>query len=72
MKIHTAYSVKIKEYNHIFDGTVRLYRGAVAFFMDVMEKEWESFAVFHSQTAAVNLASPCGRKANWKHAISVV
>jgi len=56
MKIHTTYSVKIKEYNHIFDGTVRLYRSAVTFFMDVMEKEWESFFAFRSQIAAVNVA----------------
>lgn len=40
MKIYSTYSIKIKHYNHIFDETVRLYRNAVDFFIDVCLKEW--------------------------------
>ena len=35
MVIHTMYKRKIKHYNHIFDDTVRLYRGAVDYLISV-------------------------------------
>ena len=35
MKILSTYSVKIKEYRHIFKDSVRTYRSAVNFFIDV-------------------------------------
>lgn len=56
MDIHTSYSVKIKEYSHIFRDSVKLYRGAVSFYIGVIGREWESFSAFRSQLAAVNLA----------------
>lgn len=56
MKAMSTYSVKIKEYNHIFKDTVRIYRAAVDFFIDVMLREWDTFATVTSQIGAVNLA----------------
>ena len=44
MKIMTSYSVKIKNFNHIFKETVELYRSAVDFFIDVINKEWNALA----------------------------
>lgn len=40
MNIFSSYKVKIKHYNHIFEQTVRIYRNAVSFFIDVCGKEW--------------------------------
>ena len=40
MKILSTYKVKIKTYNHIFRGTVEVYRHAVDFLIDVCLKEW--------------------------------
>ena len=42
MKILSTYKVKIKTYNHIFRGTVEVYRHAVDFLIDVCLKEWET------------------------------
>ena len=44
MKIYSSYKVKIKHYNRIFDQTVRLYRDAVDFFIDVIDTEWDKIA----------------------------
>lgn len=40
MKIFSTYSVKIKQYNHIFKDTVSIYRDVVDFFIDVCLNEW--------------------------------
>ncbi len=32
MKINSTYSVRIREYNHVFEETVEVYRRAVDFF----------------------------------------
>ena len=40
MVIHTMYKRKIKHYNHIFDDTVRLYRGAVDYLISVCMDRW--------------------------------
>ncbi len=42
MKIISTYSVKIKEYNHIFKDTVLLYRRAVDFFINVCLENWDA------------------------------
>lgn len=42
MKIFSTYSVKIKNYNHIFKETVALYRDAVDFLIDVCLDEWDN------------------------------
>ena len=41
MKIVSTYSVKIKEYNHIFKDTVVLYRKSVDFFINVCLENWD-------------------------------
>ena len=44
MKIYSTYSVKIKHYNHIFKDTIKLYRSAVDFFINVCLEEWEDIS----------------------------
>ncbi len=39
MDIFSSYKVKIKNYNKIFENTVKIYRDAVSFFIDVCDKE---------------------------------
>ncbi len=41
MNIFSSYKVKIKNYNKIFSDTVKIYRNAVSFFLDICDKEWE-------------------------------
>ena len=55
MKLISTYSVKIKEYSHIFRDTVRLYREAVEFYITLILCEWPGFDGLTSK-AAVNLA----------------
>ena len=40
MKLISTYSIKIKEYRHIFKETVNIYRHAVDFFLMVCDQEW--------------------------------
>ena len=42
MKIISSYKVKIKHYNSIFADTVSIFRKAVAFFIEVCDKEWDA------------------------------
>lgn len=42
MNIYSSYKVKIKHYNNIFKETVKIYRNAVSFFINVCDKEWEN------------------------------
>ena len=42
MNIFSSYSVKIKHYNKIFRNTVKLYRQAVDFFINVCLNEWDN------------------------------
>ena len=44
MVIHTMYKRKIKHYNHIFNDTVRLYRGAVDYLISVCMDHWTEVA----------------------------
>ena len=48
MVIHTMYKRKIKHYNHIFDDTVRLYRGAVDYLISVCMDRWTEIAVSYT------------------------
>ena len=41
MKLISTYSIKIKDYNHIFKETISIYRAAVEFFINVCLLEWE-------------------------------
>ena len=58
MKLLSTYPVKIKEskYSRVFQDTVRLYRGAVDFYITVMLKTWGEFSAIDSQKEAVNHA----------------
>ena len=47
MKIMTAYGVALKHYNHILKDSVRIYRDAVDFLIDVCLKEWDSISVIN-------------------------
>ena len=55
MELHMTYSVKIKRLNHVFTDTVRLYRQAVSFFMDVCLREWDTISSGKNQKERVNL-----------------
>ena len=48
MKIFSTYSVKIKDYNHIFDETVSIYRKVVDYFINVCVCEWENVSKIDS------------------------
>ena len=56
MKIMSVYSVKIKNYNKIFNQTAQIYRAAVDFYIGVILDEWNAFSEIKKQTVAVNLA----------------
>ena len=44
MQIYSTYSVKIKQYNHIFADTISVYREAVDFLIEVCLKEWDNIS----------------------------
>ena len=44
MKIYSTYGVKIKHYNHIFKDTVKIYRKAVDFLINVCLSEWNNIS----------------------------
>lgn len=49
MWMYTAYSVKIKHYNHIFKATVAIYRNAVDYFIDVCLDNWDAVSELNGQ-----------------------
>ena len=56
MDIISMYSVKIKEYRHIFKESLQMYRSAVDFFIDVCSKEWDDLSsVVKSQSKYIKL-----------------
>lgn len=55
MVIHTMYKRKIKHYNHIFDDTVRLYRGAVDYLISVCMDHWTEVAAHTEGTGKKNV-----------------
>ena len=42
MTIYTAYPLRIKEYNHIFEETLVQYRHALDFYLKVIDGEWDT------------------------------
>lgn len=54
MYIYSSYSVKIKHYNHIFKETIKIYRTAVDYFIDVCLKEWDSLSLIHGNQFKMN------------------
>ena len=55
MKLSMTYRVRTRGFNHIFDETVRLYRQAVSFFVDVCLTEWNLISNGKLQKERVNL-----------------
>ena len=49
MKVITSYPVHIKEYSHIFDATVTLYRAAVDHYIHIAMKEWDNLKELDSK-----------------------
>ena len=68
MNIISMYSVKIKEYNHIFKTTIQIYRSAVDFFIDVCLKEWNTISVIsgliNQQSYVERLCIPTAKRTN--------
>ena len=44
MRIYTTYKVKIKHYNHIFKDTVRIYRNAAGYLINVCLGNWDKLS----------------------------
>lgn len=51
MNIVSSYSVKIKHYNRIFNDTIKLYRKAVDFFIEVCLAEWNNLSTIAGKLA---------------------
>lgn len=49
MRIYTTYKVKIKHYNHIFKDTVKIYRNAVDYLINVCFENWDSISIHKGQ-----------------------
>lgn len=49
MRIYTTYKVKIKHYNHIFKDTVKIYRNAVDYLINVCFENWNSISMYKGQ-----------------------
>lgn len=49
MRIYTTYKVKIKHYNHIFKDTVKIYRNAVDYLINVCLENWDSISMYKGQ-----------------------
>ena len=59
MKVTSSYAVEIKHIDKLFRDTVKIYRKALSFLIDVYEKEWEYLSAIpnklQKQTVAENL-----------------
>lgn len=56
MKITSSYSVEIKNFNRIFQDTVRIYRSALTFLIDIYHKEWDYLSSIAKQKERFNTA----------------
>ena len=64
MKLSMTYRVRTKGFNHIFNETVRLYRQAVSFFVDVCRNYGNRFPIYlmtHVQTPEFRESFFCSR-----------
>ena len=59
MKVTSSYAVEIKHIDKLFRDTVKIYRKALSFLVDVYEEEWEYLSIIpnklQKQTVAENL-----------------
>lgn len=46
MRIYTTYKVKIKQYNHILKDTVKIYRNAVDYLINVCLENWDYISMY--------------------------
>ena len=49
MKIISSYKVQIKQPNHLFDDTVRIYRDAVNFLISVCLNHWSEISALNGK-----------------------
>ena len=56
MKVISSYAVEIKNFNRIFQETVHIYRKALAFLIDIYDKEWEYLSAITKQKERFNTA----------------
>ena len=56
MRIFTSYSVRIRHYNAILEPTLAHYRDAVDFYIDVIDREWQSFSDLEHPNDAKGIA----------------
>ena len=56
MKVISSYAVEIKNFNRIFQNTVRIYRKALSFLIDIYDKEWEYLSSITKQKERFNTA----------------
>lgn len=56
MKVVSSYAVEIKHLNKIFKDTVRVYRSALSFLIEVYDKEWNYLSAITKQKERFNTA----------------
>lgn len=55
MKVISSYGIEIKK-QHMFDTTIKLYRGAVSFLIDCLSNEWSAIQAIDKAKARFNFA----------------
>ena len=48
MKITSTYSVRLRNFNRVFDDTVEVYRHAVDYFIELMIANWNTCLLYTS------------------------
>ena len=56
MKLTSSYTVELKHINKILNNTVKIYRKALAFLIDVFNSEWDSLSLIESKLNRFNYA----------------
>lgn len=56
MKVISSYAVEIKNFNRIFQDTVRIYRSALSFLIDIYHVEWDYLSAITKQKERFNIA----------------
>lgn len=56
MKVTSSYAVEIKYIDKLFRDTVKIYRKALSFLIDVYEKEWESLSIIPNKLQRQTIA----------------
>ena len=56
MKVVSSYAVEIRHFNRIFKDTVRVYRSALSFLIEIYDKEWDYLSSIVKQKERFNTA----------------